>query len=133
MILKDSRVGPFPHDFREKVYRHYLAAIRARDDDIPVTISTESLDMWRSLGKDLGFTPANYVCGCGAGATPNRRVLDTNPWHDVKAAVDWDGRPVYAQSPCGPAAFRAEAGRPLVLRAKRKPGVATERQRKVSS
>jgi len=58
-----------------------------------VTISTESLDMWKSLGTDLGFTPATYVCGCGAGATPNLLKLQTNPWQDARAARTWDGAP----------------------------------------
>ena len=86
-----SRVGPFPHSVREEIYRHYLATIRRRAPSIPVALSTESLDMWKRLGKMLGFTPATYVCGCGAGATPGRRSLETNPWQDAKAALTWDG------------------------------------------
>lgn len=89
--LRSRRYGPFPHPVRETIYRHYLAEIRARDPEIPVTISTESLDMWKTLGGDLGFTPADYVCGCGAGAIPGKRRLDTNPWQDARAAVRWDG------------------------------------------
>ncbi len=87
------RVGPFPDASREAVYRHYLAEVRRRDPDVPVTISTESLEMWRRLGPDLGFTPATYVCGCGAQATPGRRVLDANPWDEARRARTWDGRP----------------------------------------
>jgi len=90
--MRGSRMAPFPHDMREAVYRHYLREIRARDASIPVTISTESLAMWRSLGPDLGVTPANYVCGCGAGATPGKLLLETNPWQDALAARTWDGR-----------------------------------------
>lgn len=89
-------VGPFPPEMREQVYRHYFAAIRARDSKIPVTISTESLDMWKSLGKTLGVTPANYVCGCGAGAIPRRRILKRSPWRDAKDARTWDGKPAIA-------------------------------------
>ncbi len=91
--MAGSRNAPFPHRVREDIYRHYLSAIRARDPDVPVTISTESLDMWKALGSDLGFTPGSYVCGCGAGATPNLLTLNTNPWGDAKAALTWDGRP----------------------------------------
>ena len=91
--VRGTRLAPFPHELREKVYRHYLAEIRRRDPDVPVTISTESLDMWKSLGPDLGFTPADYVCGCGAGATPGKRRLDTSPWDDARNARTWDGRP----------------------------------------
>jgi hypothetical protein len=78
---------------REEVYRHYLAEVRARDADIPLTISTESLEMWKALGKDLGFTPADYVCGCGAGSTPGKRMLESNPWQDARRALTWDGAP----------------------------------------
>ncbi len=90
---RSARTGPFPAEFREQIYRHYLAEIRKRDPDIPVAISTESLDMWKSLAPDLGFTPATYVCGCGAGATPGKRALDTSPWDDARNARTWDGRP----------------------------------------
>jgi hypothetical protein len=91
--LRGRRVAPFPHACRESIYRHYLAEIRARDRDIPVTLSTESLDMWKALGPDLGFSPADYVCGCGAGATPGKRRLETSPWDDARDARTWDGRP----------------------------------------
>jgi len=92
--MKDIRVSPFPDDVREQVYRHYLHEIRAHDNDVPVAISTESLDMWKRMGKDLGCSPTNYVCGCGAGATPGLQRLGTNPWIDAREAVDWDGTPV---------------------------------------
>jgi len=54
--------------------------------------STESLAMWQEIGEELGVTPANYVCGCGAGATPGRSLLETSPWRDAIAARTWDGR-----------------------------------------
>ncbi len=96
--MREIHVGPFPHAVREEIYRHHLSEIRARDSEVPVTLCTESLDMWRSLGDDLTTNPASYVCGCGAGATPNRTALDTSPWVDARAAVDWEGKPVYEQS-----------------------------------
>ena len=96
--MKGSRVGPFPHAVREEIYRHYLAAIRKRDKAIPVTISTESLDMWKSMGEALGVNPGNYVCGCGAGSTPGKLLLDRNPWTDAKAALTWDGQPAFSQA-----------------------------------
>ncbi len=74
------------------MYRHYIDAVRKRDVSIPLTISTESLDMWKSLAPALGCKLTDYVCGCGAGATPHKQRLDTNPWHDVRAALTWDGR-----------------------------------------
>jgi hypothetical protein len=91
--MRDLRVGPFPAAAREKVYRHYLAEIRRQSADIPVTISTESVEMWNAMAKDLGTTPGTYVCGCGAGATPNLRTLPTNPWTDAMSARTWDGKP----------------------------------------
>ncbi len=91
----DPRVGPFPADAREAVYRHYLSEIRARDPQVPVTLCTESLEMWRRLGGELGFTPSTYVCGCGAGATPGLDELPTNPWQDARLARTWDGRALY--------------------------------------
>jgi len=89
--MAEEHVGPFPDDVREGIYRHHLSEIRARDADVPVTICTESLDMWERLGDDLGVGPATYVCGCGAGATPGRRTLPTSPWQDARGARTWDG------------------------------------------
>ena len=97
--MRGIRVAPFPHQVREEIYRHYFAAIRERNTEIPVTLCTESLQMWRSMGETLGVTPGNYVCGCGAGATPDRRVLESSPWRDAIAAVDEEGTPVFSQ--CG--------------------------------
>ncbi len=90
------RTDPFPHAVREQVYRYYLERIRSIDADVPVTISTESLAMWKSLDGALGFRPENYVCGCGAGSTPNKRILTSNPWQDARAARRWDGSPAVA-------------------------------------
>ena len=89
-------MAPFPHPMREQIYRHYLAAIRRRDARIPVTLCTESLSMWQALGDQFGRTPADYVCGCGAGATPGLQRLTTNPWSDARAAVHEDGTKVFA-------------------------------------
>jgi len=94
--LANDRNGPFPEPVREMIYRHYLAEIRRHDPNIPVTISTESLAMWKRLGKELGVSPATYVCGCGAGCTPGKRRLHTSPWRDAAAARTWDGRPPLA-------------------------------------
>lgn len=93
--MNGSHVGPFPDDVREQIYRHYLNEIRRHDKDVPVTISTESLAMWERMGKDLGMTVANYVCGCGAGAVPGLRTLASNPWQDARQARRWDGKLVF--------------------------------------
>ena len=99
--MRDTRVAPFPHEKREEIYRHYLSEIRARDAEIPVTVCTDSLEMWRSMKDDLGVTPTTYVCGCGAGATPNLRALATSPWQDARTAAHWDGRPIFAEEGAG--------------------------------
>lgn len=96
----EGRNGPFPIDKREEVYRHYLAAIRRHDTEVPVCISTESLDLWKQMGPDLGFSPTDYVCGCGAGATPGLRRLARSPWQDARAARQWDGTPAVVQTEC---------------------------------
>ena len=57
--------------------------------------------MWQRMGKDLGVTPATYVCGCGAGATPGRRMLETSPWLDAKAGKTWDGQPAVPAAKSG--------------------------------
>ncbi len=87
------RTDPFPRAVRETIYRHYLGRIRSIDPEVPVTLSTESLGIWWALGPELGFSPSDYVCGCGAGATPGKRRLETDPWADARAARRWDGSP----------------------------------------
>ena len=55
------------------------------------SLLAHSLERWKRFGPELGVTPANYVCGCGAGATPGKLLLDTSPWKDAKNALTWDG------------------------------------------
>ncbi len=95
--LRGVRVAPFPHACRERIYRHYLQAIRRHDANVPVTLCTESLDMWKSLGAELGYTPVDYVCGCGAGATPGLRRLPTSPWNDARPAAEATGDAVFVR------------------------------------
>ena len=93
--MRGKRVAPFPDFLRERIYRHYLRLIRARDTAIPVTLCTESVELWRALEADLAVTPGTYVCGCGAGATPQLRRLATNPWDEARAAAHLDGTLVF--------------------------------------
>ena len=97
--MRDSKVGPFPDDAREIVYRHYLAEVRKHDAEVPVTISTESASMWKRMGSALGFTPANYVCGCGMNSNPGMKELDKNPWEVARDSRDWDGTPAVEDEP----------------------------------
>jgi len=86
-----TRAKPFPHHVRQAIYEHFLAEIRKHDPDIPVSISTENFAMWKALGPKLGFTPTNYVCGCGPQSTPGARKLACHPF---KVAVrDDEGIP----------------------------------------
>lgn len=76
--------GPLPPEMRAKVYLHYLREIRRHAPDLPVSLSTESFEMWRQLGPELGATATSYVCGCGPNSTPGRRKLGCHPF---RAAV----------------------------------------------
>jgi len=85
--MADSRAKPFPPDVRAAIYEHYAREILARDPDLPVSLSTETADLWRRLGPTLGFTPVNYVCGCGPGSTPGRKRLARHPFRDAPGPV----------------------------------------------
>ena len=74
-----QRVGPFPDDVREEIYRHYISVIRSRDADIPLTLSTESMSMWQRLGKELGVTPANYVLRMRGGSNARKDASRLEP------------------------------------------------------
>ena len=100
--LKDQQTGPFPVPVRAEIYRHHLREIRKHNADIPVTMSTESLEMWKLLGPEFGVRPGEYVCGCGPNATPGKTRLDVNPWQDCRATVCWDGSPVFAADAVAP-------------------------------
>jgi len=95
--MKDQKVGPFPEEMRETIYRYCLRRIREHDADIPVTMSTESLSMWKRMGADFGFTPASYVCGCGAPSTPWKKKLEKSPWQQAKKARTLTGESVLEQ------------------------------------
>jgi len=89
--VAETRAKPFPHHVRQAIYEHFLGEIRKHDPDIPVSISTENFAMWKTLGPKLGFTPTNYVCGCGPQSTPGARKLACHPF---KVAVrDDEGIP----------------------------------------
>lgn len=80
-----STCKPFPPSARQELYEHHITEIRRHAADIPISLSTESLDMWQTLGKTLGATPVNYVCGCGPNSIPGRKTL---PCHAFRIAQD---------------------------------------------
>ena len=79
-----TRTKPFPRDVRAEIYEHHLNLIRRRNREIPVSLSTESPEMWRLLSRKLGSTVMNYVCGCGPNSTPWRKKLECDPYKAVE-------------------------------------------------
>ncbi|MCM8768834.1 MAG: hypothetical protein NC911_04015 [Candidatus Omnitrophica bacterium] len=82
---------PFPDEVRAKIYRYYLKEIRRHKPDLPVSLSTESWQMWSALGPELGFTATDYVCGCGPMSTPKCQRLTEHPFQ--AAVKDSQGIP----------------------------------------
>lgn len=54
--------------------------IRKHDPDLPVAPSTESLELWKRFGPTIGYTPSNYVCGCGPIGGPGETRLTCDPF-----------------------------------------------------
>ena len=77
---EQERVRPFPHEVRREIYEFYHQEVRAIDKQVPLTLSTESLAMWRDLGPTLGVRPETYTCGCGPCAVPGLKTLPASPW-----------------------------------------------------
>ena len=96
--MADDHLKPFPHGFRAKVYDHFISEIRKIDPDVPITFSTESLDMWKQFQKRLGYKATDYICGCGPQSTPGCVRLSVNPWK-VIAPVTWDGHALEPDDP----------------------------------
>ena len=92
-MMKDRRTGPLPPRARAIVYDFLINEIRQYDTDVPIAFSTESLEMWRMFGERLGYGPADYVCGCGAQATPGLKRLPASPWTTCKPRT-FAGEPV---------------------------------------
>ena len=76
----DFLAKPFPPDVRAEIYGHYVGEIRRRDADVPISLSTETLELWKAMAPALGATAVNYVCGCGPGSTPGRKRLAGDPF-----------------------------------------------------
>lgn len=77
---KHKHLRPFPHEVRREIYEFYHQEVRARDQEVPLTLSTESLAMWQDLGTLLGVRPDTYTCGCGPCAIPGLKTIPENPW-----------------------------------------------------
>lgn len=84
---RNAKTKPFPKAVRAEIYDHHFNEIRRHDKDVPVSLSTESWDMWSRFSKKLGATASNYVCGCGPQSVPGLRKLCGNAF---QAAVKRD-------------------------------------------
>jgi len=73
--MAQTKAGPFPHHVRAEIYGFYFDEICKHDKDVPVSLSTERMEMWREFEGRLGFGPGNYVCACGPQCTPGLKVL----------------------------------------------------------
>ncbi len=77
---KDTMTKPFPHWVRAEIYDFFVTEIRRWDQEVPVSLSTETWEMWQEFGERLGQRPDNYMCGCGPQAVPGCKKLDVVPW-----------------------------------------------------
>lgn len=66
----------FPHAARVELYRFLIAEIRRHDRNVPVFLCTETNEMWREIGPELGMTPGNYICACGPQCLPGTTRID---------------------------------------------------------
>jgi len=78
--MKDLTQKPFPHELRKEIYRFYFNEIRKYDADVPVSLSTETWEMWRDVKDEFGEGPLSYVCGCGPQAVPHAKRISVNPY-----------------------------------------------------
>ena len=76
----NPKTEPFPDSIRAEIYRHYISEIRKRNATIPISLSTESWQMWSEFSRELGSTASDYVCGCGPQSVPGAKKLDCNAY-----------------------------------------------------
>ena len=89
--MKETMSKPFPHWVRAEIYDFFLQEIRRWDQEVPVSLSTETWDMWKEFGERLGQRPDNYVCGCGPQAVPGAKCLSVVPWKVARNAMATEG------------------------------------------
>jgi hypothetical protein len=94
--MDNPKTQPFPDEVRAEIYSHYLAEIRKHDPSIPVSLSTESWQMWKEFAPKLGMNATDYVCGCGPQSVPGATKLDCHPF---KIAVRNDNGQVPGVAP----------------------------------
>ena len=74
---------PFPPHIRERIYATHLREIRRWNKDVPVSLSTESFDMWKAVGDTMGFSATDYPCGCGPFTVPGAPRLACHPFKEA--------------------------------------------------
>ena len=83
--VKGSACSPFPPRVRAEIYEHHLREIRKHSAEVPVSLSTESYEMWKLFGGGLGAAGTDYVCGCGPNSVPRRKKLACSAFEVCKA------------------------------------------------
>ena len=73
--MAGSQSAPFPHHVRAEIYSFFIDEIRKYDKDVPISLCTETLPLWRDFQERLGFRPGNYACGCGPECPPGVKIL----------------------------------------------------------
>lgn len=79
---------PFPEPLRRELYETHFREIRRWNKDIPVSISTESFEMWNAMAETLGLSATNYPCGCGPFTTPGAPKLACHPFKTAQRMDD---------------------------------------------
>jgi len=82
-------VRPYPHRVRAEIYHFFLEEIRKYNQDVPITLCTEAVDMWEEFAPLLDRKPSNFVCGCGPMTIPGLKRLQAHPWRDPKPVSVW--------------------------------------------
>ncbi|HOM82548.1 MAG TPA: radical SAM protein [Armatimonadota bacterium] len=72
--MKGVRTGPFPHETRAEIYRHFIREVRRWNKDVLLYVSTETREMWDELKDELGQDPRRYICACGSAAVPGKKL-----------------------------------------------------------
>jgi len=72
--MQEVVTGPYPHEARKEIYRHFIREIRKHDAEVPIYVSTESREMWDDLAEELGQNPSTFFCGCSSVALPGRKL-----------------------------------------------------------
>ena len=66
--------GPFPAEARAEVYTHYIDEIARVSPQTPVSLCSESPEVWEILKQKLRMTPDRMFCCCGGISPSSRRT-----------------------------------------------------------